>query len=296
MASIATVALTAIIAGSCSSDSSEAGSPASQPATELGATAPGGSADVTEVAEPTATPAVDVAALPIDARPTTPIGAVEAFLVAQVTGDTATSYALLSEADRAGLSEPDWALAQTELPQHVGFDVTADQELVDGSGVQVAVDAHYLSRLDEIGGLIPARASEVWTVVPDDQAGDEWRIDLARSTTTPVLPPDEDATTAVQTWAQARQDCQPADEYPGLIGAPTLAESLCGAGGEVAVGALASLDTLDDPTPYLNAFGSDVTTWTRVVELDGPAALQVVVAPVDDRWLVIGIAPPSRLG
>lgn len=293
-----------LFVAACSSGGSEApggsaAAPVTQPGTGTEATTVAGAGATAQPGElgPEAAspPAIDTSALPVDARPTSARGAVEAFLVAQVTGDFTASYHLLSDADRAVLGESDWALAQTEFPRHLGFEVTAEQELVDGSGTQVAVTARYESSIDEIAGLIPARASEVWTVVSDSDAAG-WRVDLARSTSTPILPPDADALTAVSAWAGARQACNAPEEYPGLVGYPVLAERLCESDGDVLVGMAQPLTSLDDPNPYLSAFGSDAASWGRVVELVAPTELRVVVAPVDDRWLVIGIAPPGAGG
>ncbi len=286
------MAFTGLVLGACSSDTTDSQAQGAAPVAIVEG-APFTEGDAIGP-EPRGTPEIDTSDLPVDARPTTPRGAVEAFLVAQVTGDTTASYALLSSADQGALGESDWALAQTEFPRHVGFEVTAEQELVDGSGTQVAVSANYVSSLDEVAGLIPARANEVWTVVA---AGNEWRIDLNRSTSTPVLPSDADAVSAVGAWARTRQECGvPTGEHTSLVGFPSLAEGLCDASGEVRAGSIASLDSLDDVTPYLSAFGSDAASWGRVVTLDDPVGLRVVVAPVDDRWLVVGIAPPSRSG
>ncbi len=286
--------LMAVTLSACSSAS---GSSSTEPITATGPKSPQstpvGSVETGPLGPEGTSLTVDTAGLPADARPTTPRGAVEAFLVTQVTGDSAASYRLLSDADRSSLSESDWDLAQIEIPRHVDFEVTAEQELVDQTGFQVAVSARYQSSLDEVSGLIPARASEVWTVVPGGPGGAEWRIDLGRSTSTPVLPPDADAATMVTAWARTRQDCAVPDEYAGLLGFPTLADRLCDAEGDVRTAGTEGLDVLDDPNPYLNAFGSEAARWGRVVELTGPVELQVVVAPVDDRWLVIGIAPPA---
>ena len=38
-----------------------------------------------------------------------------------------------------------------------------------------------------------------------------------------------------------------------------------------------------------NAFGPAAAQWARVVSLDGPLPLDVVTAPMGDRWLVVGV-------
>jgi hypothetical protein len=269
--------LTVALAACSSGDDSTADAPsAGTPATPTAPTAP------TAEAAPTTS-----ASLPVDAVPTTPRGAVEAFLVAEVRGDTTASYALLSAPDQMSYSTNEWIHAQADLPRYLGFAVRADQPLVDGSGTEVLVDAVLRSQLDEIVGLVPAHATATWTAVPE---GDQWRVDLGRSRFTAVLPPDADATTAVATWAQARQQCQAAPaEYRSLVGSPSLADALCGARGAVQTGPPRTLDQLPDSTPVLNAFGAEAATWARVVSVEGPKKLDVVVAPVNDQWLVIGV-------
>jgi hypothetical protein len=228
--------------------------------------------------------------LPVDARPTTARGAVEAFLVAEVHGDAPAAYALLSGPQRQAYSPNEWRHAQADLPRYLGFTVRSEQPLPDGSGTEVAVDAVLQSQLDEIVGLVPARATTTLTAVPE---GAEWRVDLARTRSTPVLPPDADAASAVSTWVAARQACRAPTEYSSLVGAPALADSLCGAKGAVRTDAAQPLTGLADATPVLNAFGADAASWARVVDVEAPARLAVVVAPVDDRWLVVGVTSHS---
>ena len=162
----------------------------------------------------------------------------------------------------------------------------SEQPLADGSGTEVTVDAALRSQLDSIVGLVPARASATLTAVPE---GQQWRVDLARTRFTPLLPPEADAAGAVATWVQARQACQAPAEYRSLVGAPALADQLCGATGDVRTGAPGPLTELSDASPVLNAFGADAASWARVVLVEAPERLAVVVAPVDDRWLVVGV-------
>jgi hypothetical protein len=46
------------------------------------------------------------------------------------------------------------------------------------------------------------------------------------------------------------------------------------------------------PAPLQNSFGADVVSWARTVTVEGAVPLRAVVAPVDDRWLVIGLLGP----
>jgi hypothetical protein len=264
----------------------------------LGACSSGGGRDTGAAdATPAAAPAVTAPTtppttgpLPVDARPTTARGAVEAFLVAEVHRDAPASYALLSTPQQRAYSANEWLHAQADLPRYLGFTVRSEQPLADASGTEVTVDAVLQSHLDEIVGLVPARATTTLTAVPE---GSEWRVDLARTRSTPVLPPDADAAGAVGTWVSARQACQAPSEYSSLVGAPALADALCGAKGAVRTDPAQPLTTLADATPVLNAFGADAATWARVVDVEAPSRLAVVVAPVDDRWLVVGVTSHS---
>jgi hypothetical protein len=52
------------------------------------------------------------------------------------------------------------------------------------------------------------------------------------------------------------------------------------------------LSQLDAP-PLQSSFGAEVVSWGRAVTVEGAVPLRAVVAPVDDRWLVVGVlAPP----
>ena len=61
----------------------------------------------------------------------------------------------------------------------------------------------------------------------------------------------------------------------------------------------APTDLLDDAgvSAVTAAFGPDVYAWARVVPVTAPERLELVLAPVGERWLVIGIreaSPGSR--
>lgn len=274
---LAPVAALTIALAACSSGGDDSGDGGASPATPT-----------TTAGRVATTPST--APLPVEARPTTARGAVEAFLVAEVNRDVDASRALLTAPLQRAYTPNEWLQLQADLPTYLGFSVRSEQALADGS-TEITVDAVLRSHLDEIVGLVPARAATTLTAVPE---GAEWRVDLARTRSTPMLPPEADAAGAVATWVTERQACREPAEYRSLVGAPALADALCGATGEVRTDAAVPLTTLADATPVLNAFGADAATWARVVSIESPSRLAVVVAPVDDRWLVVGVtAPPS---
>jgi hypothetical protein len=285
------VALTIALAG-CSSGGGGTGAGTADATAAAAAAAPGGTATVagSPASGPPMSGPTTTGPLPVDARPTTARGAVEAFLVAAVRGDADASYALLSPPQQQAYSANEWLHAQADLPRYLGFTVHSEQPLADASGTEVTVTAVLQSQLDEIVGLVPARATSTLTAVPVDA---EWRVDLSRTRTTPLLPPDADAPSAVRTWVAERQECRAPAEYRSLVGAPALADALCGAQGDVRTAEARPLSELGDAAPVLNAFGADAATWARVVDVEAPSRLAVVVAPVDDRWLVVGVTSHS---
>ena len=207
-------------------------------------------------------------------------------MAAEARGDFAASHAMLSAGDRLRYASiPTWVAAHKAL-----LPVTALQVGQVSGGDQraeVVGTAELRSSLDEVLGLVPARARATWVAVAEDGG---WRVAHGESRLDPLYPPDAAAPQAVEAWARARTSCEAAPEYEGgLVGAPALAERLCRAPGGVRVGPPALLDEEVDATPVLAAFGPDATAWARVVELHAPHRLRVVVAPVGDTWLVVGV-------
>jgi hypothetical protein len=215
---------------------------------------------------------------------TDPRRAVEGFLAAEKAGDLARSYQFLSASDRKQLaSEQDWIAAHADLVPPV-TDYEIDGPARDGV---IPSTLRLESSLDEVIGLVPARAQMRWQVV-EGPAG-RWSIDLARSELEPQLPPDDDAVAATTAWVQSRQHCASNGEWEGgLVGFSGLADALCDRAGEVVVGRAQPLDGLD-VEPFITTFGDDAVTWARVVPVERPASLRAVLAPLDDRWVVIGV-------
>jgi hypothetical protein len=84
----------------------------------------------------------------------------------------------------------------------------------------------------------------------------------------------------------------PEGEYSGgLLGAVWLAEELCTVPGLVTISTVGDIYNLDDPQPLLDAYGSGSYQWARVVTLAAPHAMHVIAAPLDQRWVVVGVAP-----
>lgn len=227
---------------------------------------------------------------PAGAPASTPFAAVEQFLTAEAAGDFATSYGLLSAADRRALGSPaEWTTAHGHLPRITAYTLGA----VDAgpARAEVAAGVELEAELDEIVGLVPAKADATWVAGAEDGG---WRVAFAESTLVPRYPPEEDARAAVADWVAARRECRHGDEYAGgLLGSPDLARGLCRTKGEIELGAVAPLDPGSGAQPFLAAFGPEVFSWARVVPVAAPGPLEVVLAPVGERWLVLGVVEPS---
>lgn len=244
---------------------------------------PAAAVDVAPVADP---PAIrDVVA--VDAGPGAPDArtAIEAFLAAERDGRFDDSYRLLSEADRARYRTSDgWRAAHESLAPITGFHVATVE--VDRDTATSAVELSLDAGLDEVVGLVPGAADAVVIAV---DGGDGWRVAFTEGTLRPRYLDERAAPAAVADWATARQACEQPEQYDGgLVGFPTLGDALCGAAGAVTVGPPAPLAEVD-AARFVSAFGPDATVWARVVALEAPVPLRAVVAPVGDRWLVIGL-------
>jgi hypothetical protein len=216
-----------------------------------------------------------------------PRAAVEGFVAAEQAGDLARSYQFLSATDREQLpSEQDWVAAHADLfPPVTDYEIGEAGRASDATVIESTLRLE--SSLDEVIGLVPARAVMRWRVV-EGPAG-RWSVDLAGSELEPQLPPDDDAVAATERWVQSRQRCAGEGEWEGgLVGFPGLADGLCNKAGEVVVGRPGPLGDLD-VEQLVSTFGENAVTWARVVPVERPAALRAVLAPIADRWVVIAV-------
>jgi hypothetical protein len=120
---------------------------------------------------------------------------------------------------------------------------------------------------------------------------------LTETIVEPRFADESGALAAARTWLAQRIGCAPAEEYEGgLLGNPGLAESLCGESGPVEVGQPGPLDDQIDATQFIGAFGPEFEQWGRAVTVESPTSLRVVLAPVGDAWVVIGVLPAGEPG
>jgi hypothetical protein len=216
----------------------------------------------------------------------TPTAAVTEFLDAETAGDFASSYGRLSAPDRLRTaSRSEWTNLHAQLPTVRGF--TLGETRSTPGRAEIDAEVQLKPALDTIVGLVPSRAHAVWVAVAEDGG---WRIDFDSSSLVPEYPPDAAAVDAAKSWVSARTQCRRGPQYrDGLLGLPALANDLCGARGPVRVGTAAPLRTGDGVEPFVAAFGPDVFTWARTVPVQSPTPLSVALAPIGDRWVVIGV-------
>lgn len=221
---------------------------------------------------------------------TSPRAAVEALLDAEARRDFAASYHFLSAPDRERYRSPaEWVAAHAHLLPVTGFKVEREAPRDDRAEVVTLTDL--AAGLDEVVGLVPAQARIRWTAVAEDGG---WRVAYAEADVTPLYPDEAGVTAAAREWATARQQCTPGRTHAGgLIGRESLAASLCGASGPVETSSPASLPDDIAVTPFLSAFGPEVGSWARVVRITSPATLDVVLAPLAEEWVVLGVLEPK---
>lgn len=259
-------------------------------------------------------PTADAAVMPATIRTTAPsreayqanfptaVSALESFLRAEVDGVFDRSFELLSTIDQeAAGGVGGWAAEHfMVMPTIRDYRIIDDvaRSILEGtaaaeglSGVEATVELSLEPGLDQLVGLTTSAATSAWILV-EEPAG--WRVALTQSSIHPVYLDDNRAPTDVELWVAQSQSCSPPIQWDqALLGFPTLADTLCGTNGPVEVGEVQPLTDAAESAPFLAAFGPEVGLWARVVAVDSPAPLRAVVAPIGDRWLVIGVLEAS---
>lgn len=216
--------------------------------------------------------------------------AVTGFLDAERDQDFQTSFGYLSSVDRATFgSAAGWVASHAnELPLIIDYEL-GEVTPVSEDQLTVSADVTIEAALDQVIGLTPGSATVRWDVVQGNDGF--WGVALESSALEPRYPSDDGVVPAAQAWADARQDCEmPANERPGLVGAPPLAGQLCDTTGSVELGGPGALDDAE-ARPILTAFGPEAAAAARVVRVDGPAAFGLVLVPIGDAWTVVAVLP-----
>jgi hypothetical protein len=217
---------------------------------------------------------------------TSPEQAVTGFLTAEAKGDFAGSYRFLASADHETFSSAaSWVQSHGSFPVVTGFKI--EGAVPEGEGVRVTTLTGYQPGLDEILGLVTARARSDWLTVRENGV---WRIVFSKSGDRPLYPGDAAAAAVARQWAERRIACEPTDDLEAsLKGSPVLAKSLCKGKGDLKLGGASALSQLDDVTPFVSAYGPSVFTWARTVPIISPQPMRLVLAPVGADWKVIGV-------
>ncbi len=217
--------------------------------------------------------------------------AVSSLIDSVIAGEFETTFSLLTpnEQRRAGSSQ---RLAAELGP--LGWKSYAVTATAAGS---VTAEIVQSPRVSDIDGVISPTATVIVPVVADASGFTlTWsrRVVMAHHPERSAQSDTEVSQAAIQ-WAQAAQQCSaaPLEYFGGLIGVTGLADQLCRATGTPTVESVGDLDSLDEPQPVIDGFGSSSATWARIVHLTAPVAMNVVLAPDGDRWMVIAIACPS---
>lgn len=217
-----------------------------------------------------------------------PVEAVEQFLAAEAAADFERSYSLLTQEQRV-----EYGSAAAWTDAHADFPPVTNHEVIEAVVDRVVTEVEYRSSLDEVIGLVPARARVEWVTVREANG---WLVDFDAAALEPLYPGDADVPDVVAEWAQAHQDCAEPEQYEGALVATAdlrrAVEALCDSPGRITTSDAGALDEFD-ASALVSAFGTDALSWARAVDLRGPVAVTVIVAPVDDRWLVVGLLPAS---
>lgn len=264
----------------------------------LGSPEPGLQFTVSDVTDTVAGP--NVVAVPTSLKVTSAADAATQFGQAVVDSDMDRAFALLAadERGRVGSALRFRQLLAQEGPWQSVALVTpnaGDPDPTTSTGRPVALFVTREPGLDEIRGLVAASAVVQLPVVREDGS---WRVRWERRQVAPNYGADEQRLRGdVMAWVADRQrSCgtvASTSEYAGgLVGVVGLANSLCSTTARAVVAGIGDIYALDDPQPLLDSFGSASFDWARVVSLSAPTPMDVIAAPVGDRWLVVGVAPP----
>lgn len=232
--------------------------------------------------------ALDVPDRPVAEGPgTDPQDAVDGFLAAEIASDLQTAWTWLSApAQEQWPSPAHWIASHADLLGTVtGRSLTAielgdDDALVTGRISRVPM-------LDPVAGLTAAVSDFSVEVVRSD---DGWTVDARTLAMTAVLPADALVADAAEQFVLDAQACR--QPIVPLVGRPSMAEALCDTDGQFVVGEVGPLDDLTILQPFTAAYGGEVTQWARTVALSGALDATLVVGPLGDGWIPIGLARP----
>lgn len=214
--------------------------------------------------------------------------AAEALLTAEMSGDHAGSYRLLTSAGRKGLTPAAWARRRSEVPVITGFSI----EKVDGATVVTLVD--HEPGLDPFVGLSPAQERQTWRA---HKEGAGWLLE-PEPTVKALYPSPVDAPAVALTWARALQACDTAAVHANqavdvLFGTSDAPDTLCKTTPPLAVSGPESVEAGPASQELVAQYGTDALDWGRAVGVTGgPRPFHVVLAPIGSVWRVVGVFEP----
>lgn len=230
-------------------------------------------------------------------RATSPAAAAAAFGDAVVSGRIADAFGLLPDIEQERIGSAT-RFADILSRDPAWLSAAVDTKASDKDNPVLRVEQ--TPAIDEIRGVVGPSAV-VKLPARQDETG--WKVSWERrKITQSYAAPEERVSDDIIAWAAARQQgCAssgaatgktPSDEYAGgLLGAVWLADALCTTTGAVTVASVGDIYTLDDPQALLDAYGSGAYQWARIVTLAAPHQMHVIAAPLDGRWVVVGLAP-----
>ena len=96
----------------------------------------------------------------------TAMEAIDGFLSAEVSGRFDESFLLLSTTDRDTYrSAARWTQSHSTLPPITGYEITSTEQSLGADRVQITASLTLEPALDEVVGLVPARAEATWISV-----------------------------------------------------------------------------------------------------------------------------------
>ena len=222
----------------------------------------------------------------------TPSAAVTALIGAALKGDSDAAWSQLSASDRDRVGVKQRIIEQVNASGWTSF------AIVETASDRVTVKVVQTPRISDIDGVI---ASSSTVRIPTVKEGGGFKVIWSRRITEQHYPDvssaqDTAVMASVKAWALSRQACDavPTNEFTsGLIGVVGLGSALCHTTATPIVASVSDLETLDEPQPVLEGFGGNALLWARVVKISGPVAMNVVVAPRGNDWIVVALARPS---
>lgn len=216
----------------------------------------------------------------------TPQQAVDSYLATETAADFAASFEYLSAEERSRYgTAAAWVTDHRDVWPITGFEVT--DITVTGDQATAGADLALRSGLDPVLGLIPARAQVVYPLVREDDA---WRVVPGESQLSPLYPDPGGAAAAPAEWIDT--SCQGAES---MLGVTDLAVELCGTTSPVEVVAAVPIDAASLPADLVAVYGPEAGAWAYVATLSAPQERDLLLAPVNDTWTVIGVYPGGAL-